>query len=213
MTFPEITLIRELREEHEIVDRVVSSLYHWAHEGQKEDPGARARYISFFRIWVQGFHHEREEETLFPTLIRELDLKPDNGPIRVLMEEHEGEKKVIADLEKAEAGSAVLDAARELAHLLWEHVDKENSVVFAEGNERLVRSGLRDLKAREPNPGEMASMEDALKLVERWTPWDDEEHVRGDGCMACPAYGVSCGGIEVEWWNQWEWERHDSYQG
>jgi hypothetical protein len=37
--------------------------------------------------------------------------------------------------------------------------------------------------------------------------------VRGDGCVICPSYGVTCEGLEREWWNAHEWDeffaRHD----
>ena len=48
------------------------------------------------------------------------------------------------------------------------------------------------------------------RLVERFPPMDDSEIVRGDGCIACSAFAVTCGGIEKEWWNDWETEYHRS---
>jgi len=213
MSFPEINLIAELRREHQIVDDVAGSLYHWALRGQKDDPEALGIFVEFIKTWVQGFHHQREEEILFPALIDELSLKPDNGPIRVLVEEHSHEKELVRKLEKAAPGEDRVNAARELARFLWEHVDKENSVVFAEGNERLVRSGIRQLPMTEASDGQKEALKKMLALIGTWEPWDDEDHIRGDGCMGCPAYGDQCSGIEIEWWNQWEWERHDSYQG
>ncbi len=42
----------------------------------------------------------------------------------------------------------------------------------------------------------------------RFPPLDDHEAIRGDGCVACSAFAVTCGGIEKEWWNDWEHEYH-----
>jgi hypothetical protein len=25
------------------------------------------------------------------------------------------------------------------------------------------------------------------------------------GCVLCPAMDAGCEGLEVEWWNEWEW--------
>ncbi len=44
----------------------------------------------------------------------------------------------------------------------------------------------------------------------RFPPLDDPEAIRGDGCVACSAFAVTCGGIEKEWWNDWEQEYHRS---
>ena len=48
------------------------------------------------------------------------------------------------------------------------------------------------------------------QLVERFPPLEDDEVFRGDGCVACSAFAVTCGGIEKEWWNDWESEYHRS---
>jgi hypothetical protein len=30
--------------------------------------------------------------------------------------------------------------------------------------------------------------------------------VRGGGCVLCPSYGITCDGLEREWWTELEWE-------
>ena len=45
-------------------------------------------------------------------------------------------------------------------------------------------------------PDEVAVREAVEPLVVRWTPLEDDDLYRGDGCMACSAYGETCGGIE-----------------
>lgn len=213
MSFPEIPLIKKLKEEHDFLDRVMASLYHWADEGQDEDPEARELYLRFLSSWAEGYHHRREEEFLFPVLISALDLRADNGPIRILLEEHEASSAMLEQLKNAAPGEETLVSAKTLVRHMWEHIDKENSVLFAEGNERLVRVGKRNLKDREITPEEAELERIGELLISRWDVRDDPDHIRGDGCMACSAYGETCSGIESEWWNQWEWERHDSYQG
>jgi len=213
MPFPEIPLIKTLRDEHDFIDQAMGSLYHWGLKGQDVDPEARDQWVEFLSRFVHGFHHQREEEFLFSVLISRLELHPDNGPIRILKEEHERETALTQALATAEAVEETQRISGEIARLVWEHLDKENSVAFAEGNERLVRSGLRNLDDREMSPAELEARKIGENLVRRWPPVDDPDHIRGDGCMPCPAYGVSCGGIEKEWWNIWDWERMDNFQG
>ena len=61
-----------------------------------------------------------------------------------------------------------------------------------------------------PTAEEEAARDLGERLTERFPPLDDPEIVRGDGCIACSAFGETCGGIETEWWNTWEHEYHRS---
>ncbi len=205
-------IIGQLIAEHEVVEQVIGSLFRWALEGQDEDPGGRAAYIAFFRVWAKGHHHHQEESILFPALVKHVEIPSDRGPLKILTEEHEREVELVALLENAEPGDPTLTVARDLAHLLWMHIDKENSVVLPEAGERLIRSGIGSLEGLTEGPEELAVREAVAPLVARWTPLEDDDLYRGDGCMACSAYGETCGGIEKEWWNAWEWEQHLSYE-
>ena len=211
--FPQPPLVKQLMEEHEIIERLVGSLYRWSLEGQEADSGARGIFVEFFRLWARGFHHQQEEEILFPALVEKAEVPGDRGPLKVLIDEHEREVALVGAFETAQVGSETAAIALELAHLLWMHIDKENSVVLFEAGERLVRSGAGDIEGREETPAEKASREAAEELLERWPPLEDDDLIRGDGCMGCSAYGDTCSGIEKEWWNAWEWEHHLSMEG
>lgn len=206
-------IVRQLIAEHEVVERVVGSMHRWAVEGQENDPEARAVYIEFFRVWAKGFHHHQEEDILFPALVEKVEIPIDRGPLKILNGEHEQEVELVGLLEVAEPGEPTRIAAVALAHLLWMHIDKENSVIFPEAGERLVRAGVSALEGRAEGAKEVAVREAAEARVERWAPLEDDDLYRGDGCMGCEAYGNTCGGIEKEWWNTWEWEHHRSYEG
>ena len=34
---------------------------------------------------------------------------------------------------------------------------------------------------------------------------------RGDGCVVCPSFTRTCRGLELEWWNEWEWEEFEDH--
>ncbi len=92
------------------------------------------------------------------------------------------------------------------------HIDKENSVLLPEESQRLLRHGVVELAADAEDDDERRVRRVAEDLVKVWTPLDDDDLFRSDGCMACAAFCDTCDGIEREWWNAWELAHHRSMQ-
>lgn len=206
-------LFEEFAEEHRLVDRASGALVRFAEMALKGETTARdvVDFVRFLRSYVGGYHHEREEQVLFPALVKRAEVPADRGPLPVILVEHEASAALVDELEAAadDPGTAA-GVARRLAHHLWEHVDKEDSVLFPEAEQRLIRGGVADLEGRPPTAEEEAARVLGEKLIERFPPLEDPEAIRGDGCVACSAFAVTCGGIEKEWWNDWEQEYHRS---
>jgi len=200
-----VRLLDVLREQHELVDRLAGALWTWA--THRELGGvAAADAPAFARVldeWLDRVHHRAEEEVLFRALVDRAEVPGDRGPLVVLRREHERVRALGAVLTSPD-GTTAAAAARELARLLWEHVDKENSVLFPEAEQRLVRGGVHDLAPPEVGEQGRDAQRLADELVDRYPPTEDPETVRGDGCVACSAFTVTCAGIEGEWWNPWE---------
>ncbi len=195
-------ILEAFEAEHEFIDRVAGSLYHWA-VGDGDEADA-ARFATFFRVYSGGFHHGREDEILIPAMVKHLEIPPDSPPIRIIQEEHERLGELTTRLEK----QADREVAAEMARILWEHIDKENSVLFIEAEERLPRAGVFELEDRPMTSEEEAARRLGEELIERYEPLEDPEVIRGSGCIICSAFTVTCRGIEAEWWNRWEWEEH-----
>ena len=206
-------LIEQLKAEHQLVDAVAGSLIHFAalaasSESSKQDV---SDFVHFFRVFVAGYHHQREEAILFPALVGRAEVPADRGPLPSIEADHRAAAALVDEFEAAGGDRAkAADVARRLAHHLWEHVDKENSVLLPESAERLRRNGVTRLEGREPTADEDTARRLGENLTERFPPLDDPEVVRGDGCIACSAFGETCGGIETEWWSTWEREYHRS---
>ena len=206
-------LFDEFKAEHLLVDRVAGSLIRFSElaAGGETSVEDVADFVHFFRVFVAGYHHEREEETLFPVLVERAEVPADRGPLPSIEADHRAAAILVDELEDAGGNHArAADVARRLAHHLWEHVDKEDSVLLPESSDRLRRNGVTRLEGREPTAQEEAARDLGERLTERFPPLDDPEVVRGDGCVACSAFGETCGGIETEWWNTWEHEYHRS---
>jgi len=206
-------LLEEFKTEHLLVDRVAGSLIRFAELATRGQTSAEdvADFVHFFRVFVSGYHHEREEEVLFPALVEHAEVPAERGPLPAIEADHRAAVALVDELEEAGGNQErAAGIARRLAHHLWEHVDKEDSVLLPESADRLRRNGMTQLEGREPTAEEEAARGLGERLSERFPPLEDPEIVRGDGCVACSAFGESCGGIETEWWNTWEHEYHRS---
>lgn len=209
-------LIEDLRAEHDLIEQVLGSLRAFvaARLGGQGDPADGARFMAFFRRFAGDFHHDKEEQVLFRALAERAELPPDRGPIPALTDQHrrmagllDGLEVLLgAPLSSAEDRKRVEELAVDYSRSLWRHIDAENSVMFPEGEERLRRFHVRDLPSRPPTEAEAAARETGLALLAAYPPLHDAEVHRGDGCIACPSFGTTCGGLEVEWWTDLEWE-------
>lgn len=213
-------LTQNLRAEHALIEQVVGALQTFvARRCVGGAPGADGEaFLRFLRGFVGGFHHEREEQVLFPALVA-AELPGDRGPVAVMRRQHEHLARILDALAPQLTGAAPLDVAQtrglcsSYAHGLWAHIDAENTVLFPESEERLARSGVLQLPEREPGVEEVALRREGERLVAAYPPAPDPLAMRGEGCVVCPAYGSDCDGLEREWWSDQEWEEFSDRVG
>ena len=132
-------LFEEFEDEHRLVDAVAGSLIRFSESGAEGAIPAEdvAEFVHFFRVFVAGFHHEREEQTLFPALVERAEVPADRGPQPPIESDNREAAKQVSELEE-NAGDlpAAPVTARRHAHHIREHVDKDNSVLLPESLER-----------------------------------------------------------------------------
>jgi hemerythrin-like domain-containing protein len=218
-----VRLIDELRAEHEIIEKVLGSLRTYAERRANgaAGPGDAEGYLRFFRLYAGDYHHAREEDSLFPALQTHLELPPDSGPLFSIRDQHRQMAATLAELAPRLSGElratdereAVRELATRYAHALLLHIDAENSVLLPESEERLRRSGIHELDGRPPTAGERAARAEGERLAEVHPPAYDPAALRGEGCVICPSYGTTCGGLEREWWTDDEWEAFENREG
>jgi hemerythrin-like domain-containing protein len=211
-----VKLIDELRAEHELIERVLGSLRTWVKERVSGEPDPRdgEAFVRFFREFSGSFHHGREENVLLPALVAHAELRAKSGPVVALIDQHrsmEATFEEMAPLLLAEPlapsqKEALGDLATRYSRALWQHIDAENSVLLPESENRLARAMVRELPAREMTPGEAEAKAEGERLVRTYPQAYDPGAIRGEGCVICPSHGVTCEGVEREWWNDWEWE-------
>jgi hemerythrin-like domain-containing protein len=207
-------LIDELHAEHDVIEQVAGALLTYA----ATPAAARSRddgeaFLRFFRLYANRFHHAREEDTLFVALRDRAGLPADRGPIATMIADHERMAGLLGDIATSLEGGPDADAglrASSSAYVraLWHHIDAENSVLFPECAPRLRRNGVTELPSRPMTEEEREALGAGLGLAARYPPADPDV-MRGEGCIMCPAFGVTCRGLEHEWWNEWEWDEFD----
>ena len=212
-------LIEELRQEHDLIERVAGSLRVYARALARREalPGDAARFLEFFRVFAGRFHHGREEDTLFVALERDAELPASRGPIAALLDDHHRMGRLLEDMASLAAGDtpdAVArfeDLALEYSRRLFHHIDAENSVLLPESEQRLRRQSVLELATRAMTAEESDARATGEALTLAWPGVHEPELLRGDGCVVCPAFGSTCRGVEHEWWNEWEWEEFEDH--
>ncbi|MDI9481457.1 MAG: hemerythrin domain-containing protein [Syntrophomonadaceae bacterium] len=138
---------QQLREEHsavllmlQVLERLIDRLQ----EGDRTAEEDLAPIIDFLKGFVDRCHHGKEEEWLFPAL-EAVGIPRQNGPIGVMLEEHEAGRSLIQEmvqtLDQLEAGemkTQLRQAALNYIHLLRSHIRKENEVLFNMADQRLT---------------------------------------------------------------------------
>jgi hemerythrin-like domain-containing protein len=204
-------IIEEIRHEHELVEEIAGALRFWADRGADHFDAAadKADLIRFIRGFILSLHFGNEER-LFDVLVEHGEIPGHRGPLAILRREHDEAARAIDRFESLGADETATDLAIEIAAELWQHMDKEDSVLMPEAERRLIDGGIRDVELPPKPEGIEEIRELGHELVRRLPPMEDPDLIRGDGCIPCAAFGEECHGIETEWWSEWEHEHHAS---
>ncbi len=145
-----------LKEEHELILvmlQIIDAACARMEEGEKLNPDHLAEMVDFIRNFADRCHHAKEEKLLFPAL-RQTGIGQENGPIGVMIAEHEegrffakGMGEALAELKAGDsvaAGKFIADAGG-YVKLLDGHIMKENKILFRMADERLTDKQQKEL--------------------------------------------------------------------
>jgi hemerythrin-like domain-containing protein len=148
-----------LRKEHDAILKMLDATQAVGQKlihGEKVAPDTLNGILEFFRLFADCCHHGKEEDLLFP-LLEKKGIPRSGGPIGVMLSEHDRGRKLVHEMDLASTeypdSSGVsarrwAQAASEYAHLLREHINKENTVLFPMAESLLTREEQEHL-ARE----------------------------------------------------------------
>ena len=134
-----------LVEEHDVIMGVLTTLEiaaQRAEQGQPLRPDFFTDAADFIKGFADGCHHKKEEGVLFKAMVAH-GMSSENGPIGVMLAEHEqgraytrGMREAAQRLKAGDASarSALILNVRGYTALLRKHIAKENGVLFPMAN-------------------------------------------------------------------------------
>ncbi len=130
-----------LSSEHRVIESVIAALDAAANRleaGEAVRPGFFLDATRFIRNFADGYHHGKEEAVLFTALARN-GMPIDDGPVGMMLEEHDRARELTAGLGKAAdrwadgeraVAETLADYARAYGELLTQHIYKEDNILF-----------------------------------------------------------------------------------
>ncbi len=137
------TYLDHLINDHSLIERALIMLEKQANKREDIYISLAFTLIDFLEVYGDSCHNRKEEEKYFPYLLKKGF--PPMGPIRVMLEEHDGERKYLAELkqmliEKEQTGilnenfhNLVID----YVNLTKNHIWKENDILYPMGKKFL----------------------------------------------------------------------------
>lgn len=146
----------QLKEEHEgilLMLKILDKVSRKMKKQGKADLAHLEQIVDFFKIFADKCHHGKEEDLLFPEMVK-AGIPKEGGPIGVMLAEHgQGRAYVRAMGEAVEAlkkgdqksQGKFIENAKNYIALLTQHIDKENNILFPMGDRVLGRDLQNDL--------------------------------------------------------------------
>ena len=138
---------QQLKDEHEGVKIMLNILERVCQELEAVGSLNREHFdgiLEFLRVFVDKCHHGKEEDLLFPALIAAG--VPKEGPIAVMLHEHEMGRRYVKAMSESYAAylaadkptpKDIIQSGHGYISLLREHIEKENNVLFVMADSRL----------------------------------------------------------------------------
>lgn len=147
---------RCLREEHMVILKVLDCFelaLSAAGRSGRVDVETFSPFVEFFQGFADRCHHCKEEDRLFPCL-EQCGMPRDEGPIAVMLHEHQVGRARVRALAEAlpaaaegdtAAAARVLDEGRRFLELLRHHIMKEDHVLFEMADQVISRPRMAEL--------------------------------------------------------------------
>jgi hemerythrin-like domain-containing protein len=131
----------ELMKEHEGILLMLDILGQSCRKLEQQEKVEHAdlvKMVDFIKVFADGCHHAKEEGYLFPAMER-AGVPREHGPIGVMLAEHDLGRKFVRGMAESLAGGPAglasdpaefIHNARSYIHLLSQHIQKENMVLF-----------------------------------------------------------------------------------
>lgn len=152
--------IETLMQEHRTIEKTIDAMVAWAgtirNEPDPADCEELGQFVTFLRDFVDGCHHAKEQDILFAMMVQH-GFPREQGPIAVMLHEHELGRSHVATLASLAARTApwsdeerqqVQQTVRAYADLLSAHIRKEDGVLYPLAGARLPNAVKDEISAR-----------------------------------------------------------------
>lgn len=145
---------QELSHEHEAIKRMLAILGEACNRmdaGERIDARHLESAVEFIRVFADKCHHGKEEDLLFPAMVK-AGIPKEGGPIGVMFAEHVQGRQFVKALAEAipgyradepEAKQEVVKNARGYVDLLGPHIHKEDFILYPMAD-RVLTSEIQD---------------------------------------------------------------------
>ena len=146
----------QLKEEHQgilLMLRILEKVAAKLEAGEEVDLNHLERIVEFFRVFADKCHHGKEEDLLFPEMVK-AGVPKERGPIGVMLAEHQQGRGFIRGMAEAldrrkkgdaKALPSYAENARNYIALLTQHINKEDNVLFPMGEKVLSRKTQEEM--------------------------------------------------------------------
>ena len=147
-----MTATSNLENDHVYILRLCDVMERMA-QGGKTDPVHLEIVVSLIRNFADGLHHKKEEDLLFPKMA-EKGFSPVQGPVAVMLHEHEEGRNYVRGIagniqlyKSGDKGAAETVKSNLLGYagLLKNHIAKENNILFRMADNALSDDEQEDL--------------------------------------------------------------------
>jgi uncharacterized protein len=130
-----------LMDDHQAAEKVIAALERGFDNGDGPEPALIGAAVEFFTVYLEGCHHQKEEQHLFP-LLEARGLPRHGGPLGVMLTEHDENRRLLGEFERLGRGYARGDRAQleplkrvfsDYAALMKQHFWKENDILYPMG--------------------------------------------------------------------------------
>ncbi len=136
-----MNVTQQLIDEHEciksmlsIIEKIVNDI----EKGKELNIGHFDSILDFIQGFADKNHHHKEEDILFPAMVKQ-GVPNEGGPIAVMLHEHQSGRNYVKGMNDAfdaykngdkTAVSEIISNALNYVQLLRNHIEKENNILF-----------------------------------------------------------------------------------
>ncbi len=113
-----------------------------------------SKVVDFIRNYADKYHHAKEENILFVRM-EKAGFPREEGPVGVMLAEHDQGRDYVSNLENANkryaggdksAVSEIVENARGYIHLLRQHINKENNILYPMAENALSQTDIESMQ-------------------------------------------------------------------